>query len=102
MRSYFGELNFKPPTKVFLAARLGSVFIGSRADEEVALLLGNDYPYLSRDSSYQEVQKVIEFARESFLDAAWIRAKSAMEEARQECCDDAIAERLLSIVVGVD
>ena len=102
VRSYFGELNFKPPTKVFLAARLGSVFIGSRADEEVALLLGNDYPYLSRDSSYQEVQKVIEFARESFLDAAWIRAKSAMEEARQECCDGAIAERLLSIVVGVD
>jgi hypothetical protein len=102
VRSYFGESNFKPPTKVFLAARLGSVFIGSRADEEVALLLGSDYPYLSKDSSYEEVRKIIEFAQESFLDKDWVRAKSAMEDARQECCDDAIAERLLSILAGLD
>lgn len=102
VRSYFGESNFKPPTKVFLAARLGSVFIGSRADEEVALLLGSDYPYLSKDSSYQEVRKIIEFAQESFLEEDWVRAKSAMEDARQECCDEAIAERLLSILAGLD
>lgn len=99
-RSYFGESNFKPPTKVFVAARSGSVFVGSRDDEEVVLLLGNDYPYLAEDSSFAEVKKMIEFARASFLAKEWFGAIEAMEGALQESCDETIGQRLLTVLQG--
>ena len=98
IRSYFGESNFKPPTKVFVAARLGAVFIGSRSDEEVALLLGHEYPYLSKDSGYQEAEKTLDFARETFLGEPWRMASEAMVEARKESCDYAVASAVLSIL----
>lgn len=95
VRSFFGFGNFKPPTKVFVAARMGALFVGSRQDEEVHLLLGNDYPYLSEDSSLEAVRETVQFARETFLSSPWNRARRAMEETRRESCDAFIAESLL-------
>lgn len=95
VRSFFGVGNFKPPTKVFVAARLGALFVGSRQDEEVQLLLGNDYPYLSENSSIEEVRTTLQFARETFHAEHWNRARDAMEVVRRESCDAFIAEQLL-------
>jgi hypothetical protein len=77
---------------------LGAVFIGSRSDEEVALLLGHEYPYLSKDSGYQEAEKTLDFARETFLGEPWKVAGEAMVEARKESCDYAVASAVLSIL----
>ncbi|MEQ9086773.1 MAG: hypothetical protein RIE23_06170 [Pontimonas sp.] len=96
VRSFFGVGNFKPPTKVFVASRMGALFVGSRQDEEVRLLLGDDYPYLSENSSLEEVEKILKFARETFLTEPWNRGRNAMREARRESCDASIAESLLS------
>lgn len=95
VRSFFGVGNFKPPTKVFVAARLGALFVGSRQDEEVQLLMGNDYPYLSKNSSLEEVRKTLEFARDTFLAEPWNRARKTMQVVRRESCDAFIAEQLI-------
>lgn len=96
IRTYFGDKNFKPPTKVFVAARLGAMFVGSRQDEEVQLLLGDEYPYLSEKSSFEEARDVLKFAEESFLADPWYRAREVMEKVRRESCDAAIAALVLS------
>ncbi|MDA8777426.1 hypothetical protein N9M74_02165, partial [Pontimonas sp.] len=100
VRSFFGEGNFKPPTKVFVAARLGALFVGSREDEEVQLLLGGEYPYLSQNSSIGEVRKTLEFSQESFLGEPWNHARKVMEKVRSESCDAFIADRLLEALEG--
>jgi hypothetical protein len=91
---------FKPATKIFLAARLGALFIGSRDDMESQLILGNDYPYLASSSKPKDVGEVIGFARESFLGPIWEIARDRMTQVREESCDVFVAQQLAQALVA--
>lgn len=100
VRTYFGQGNFKDATKAYVAARFGAVFVGSRADEESALVLGNEYPYLASSSSNEDVRAILEFARTTFLGPEWRVAVETMLRLRKETCDLLNGHLLASCLVG--
>ena len=85
---------FKPATKIFLAARLGALFIGSAADIESRLILGDDYPYLASSSKPADVREVVALARGSFLGPLWETARARMSLVREQSCDVRVAQSL--------
>ena len=91
---------FKPATKIFLAARLGALFIGSAADIESRLIMGDDYPYLASSSNPNDVKEVIALARESFLGPLWETARARMLLAREQSCDVRVAQQLAAALGG--
>lgn len=95
VRAFPGEGVFKPETKAMVAARLGSVFIGSREDIETSLVLSADYPYLAADSSEEAVREVLDFAHQSFQGDPWERATVEMDELKTTVCDIGVGISLL-------
>lgn len=77
---------FKPKMKGFVAAALGAVIICSAENEESLLILGNDYPYLAKSSSLEDVKAIIDYARNTHLREEWHRAVATMQELRQMSC----------------
>ena len=92
---------FKPGVKIFTAALAGACFIGSREDPETYRLLGPDYPYLARDSSVEEVRKIIDFARSTFGTELHRKALSILRDLRQEFCPARIAADLYNAIETV-
>ena len=94
VRAFPGIGVFKPETKALVAARLGAVFVGSRADQETAQMFSAGYPYLAEDSSLIAVKEVIEFARETHLSSEWRQASAEMEALSVSLCDIAVGKSL--------
>lgn len=94
VRAFPGVGVFKPETKALVAARLGAVFVGSRADQETARMFSSDYPYLAKDSSLAAVREVMEFARETHLGPEWRQASAEMQALRVSLCDVAVGKSL--------
>lgn len=87
---------FKPMMKGFFAAYLGSVVIASAEDEESRLILGDDYPYLARTSSLEDVREVIDHAQHTHLGPEWQHAVSTMRELRHMSCTVKTAQDLVA------
>jgi len=86
---------FKPLMKAYVAARLGACFIGSREDEECRLVLSDDYPYLAKSSSLEDVTTAINYARKTYGGPVWEGAVSDMERLRRLSCPFATAQALV-------
>lgn len=69
---------FKPATKIFVAAAMGTLAIVERGDAEAARLLPADYPFFIESSELAEVRKVVERALGSFGGDDWRYAQDAM------------------------
>ena len=87
---------FKPMMKGFFAARLGAVVIASAEDEESRLVLGEDYPYLAKSSSLEDVKATIDYARNTHLEEEWHRAVGTMRELRHMSCPVKTAQDLVA------
>ncbi len=87
---------FKPFTKGFVASALGAAVIASADDEEDRLMLGDDYPYLSRSSRLADVRQCLDFARESFGGADWRRAQERMRTLAEAACPITVGNRLVA------
>ena len=87
VRQFFGEGVFKPETKATVAARLGSVFIGSREDLESSLMFSEEYPYLADDSSLRSILHILKYARATFGTKVWHMAVDEMLTLRNHSCD---------------
>lgn len=98
VRTFPGDGVHKPATKVFLAARFGAVFLGSRDDNESLLILGPDYPYLARTSALHDVQELLSYAEETFGGPAWEAAVGVMGSLREISCDISIARTLANFL----
>jgi hypothetical protein len=92
---------FKPMMKGFFAARLGAVVIASAEDEESRLILGDDYPYLAASSSVEDVQAIIDHAKNTHLGPEWERAVATMRELRQMSCPVKTAQDLVEGLRGL-
>lgn len=86
---------FKPLMKAYVAARLGACFIGSREDEECRLVLSDDYPYLAKSSSREDVTDAINYARETYGGPVWEGAVSEMQRLRRLSCPFTSAQALV-------
>ena len=86
VRNYLPNDGFKPGLKIYMAAHFGATFIGSRDDPESLALLGHDYPYLSADSSLDEVKKTIALAQKSFGGELHQIARQRLDNLRSEFC----------------
>lgn len=98
VRHYLAHERFKPGLKVYMASHLGATFIGSRADPESLALLGDDYPYLSTDSSVGEVRKTVAFAQETFGGEVHLRAKRKLEDLREEFCPARVVSDIQELI----
>jgi hypothetical protein len=87
---------FKPKMKGFVAATLGAVIICSAEDEESRLVLGEDYPYLAKSSSLEDVKAIIDYARDTHLGEEWRRAVDTMRELRHMSCPVKTAQDLVA------
>ena len=85
---------FKPSLKIYIAALYQRAFVGSREDPESLMLLGDDYPYLARSSSPEDVAEVLAIARETFGGKVHALALQKMAIVRRESCPAAIASRM--------
>lgn len=75
---------FKPFTKGFTAARLQCPIMVSSLDGDALHYLGNDYPYLVADDSFDNVWGTFEKAHRDFGGAEWKVAKQTMEDIRSK------------------
>lgn len=92
---------FKPGTKPFLAAHFGSVFIGSLADRESMLLLGHEYPYLSKSSNLEDVTEIISLAKRTFQSQLHSSALDRMHYLRKLSCRAKVSLDLHSAISRV-
>lgn len=95
VRAWNDRDGFKPMMKGYFAGLLGSVVIASAEDDESLLVLGDDYPYLSADSSLPAVRDTITFAMESVGTDTWTRAVSTMQRLREMSCPIVTARSLI-------
>lgn len=96
VRAWNDRDGFKPMMKGFFAARLGAVVIASAEDEESRLVLGEDYPYLAKSSSLEDVKAIIDYARDTHLGEEWHRAVGTMRELRHMSCPVKTAQALVA------
>lgn len=101
VRAWNSRDGYKPLTKAFVAARMGAVVIASAEDEESRLTLGDDYPYLARSSSLQDVREVIDYAEQTHLGPEWHQAVSKMHELRHMSCPVKTAQDLVAGLRGL-
>jgi hypothetical protein len=101
VRAWNDRDGFKPMMKGFFAARLGAVAIASAEDEESRLVLGEDYPYLAKSSSLEDVKAIIDFARDTHLGEEWHRAVDTMRELRHMSCPVKTAQDLVAGLRGL-
>lgn len=92
------RLVFKPGLKIYIAALYGRAFIGSIDDRETLEILGEDYPYLAQSSNLEDVERVINFARESFGGREHSTALSQLKLLRREFCPANIAQQLAAAI----
>lgn len=101
VRAWNDRDGFKPMMKGFFAARLGAVVIASAEDEESRLVLGEDYPYLAKSSSLEDVKAIIDYARDTHLGEEWHRAVGTMRELRHMSCPVKTAQDLVAGLRGL-
>lgn len=101
VRHYQDGDGFKPALKAYFAAHLGATFIGSRADPEVSLVLGDSYPYLSSDSSLSSVSQTVALAKSTFGHNLHHLARGRMEPLRKEFCPAGVVAVLHRLIQDV-
>lgn len=101
VRHYDKHFAFKPGLKIYIAAQLGAVFVGSKADEESYLVLGDSYPYLSAESTLESVEQCVEYAESTFNTDAHVKALARMKEIQPEFCPAAVTASLHSVLMAL-
>jgi hypothetical protein len=94
VRSYQPYDGFKPGIKLFIAAKFGVAFIGSRADKETLAWVGESYPYLASDSSLGEVTKIVDYARDTFGTRVYADAVEQLEGLLSTFCEAKVTAQL--------
>jgi hypothetical protein len=81
------KLVFKPFTKGLVATSVGAVTLISENDFEAISLLGNNYPYVAKNSSKKTVAEVVRFMEDTFLGEEWHIAQSMHKNLLPYCCE---------------
>lgn len=85
---------FKPFTKGFTAAAVGSnVLVNSETDDAIEYL-SDDYPFLIPSISESDIREGIALVRESYRSSEWLRGLSIMEDVRNRVSPPKIAMAL--------
>ena len=71
---------FKPFTKGLIASSVGAVTLISKNETEALLLLGDDYPYVSIDSSLKSISDMANFMKFTFKGEEWEKAQIAHQK----------------------
>ncbi len=87
--------SYKPFTKGFTAAALGANMIVNAGVDDAVDFLTEDYPYLTRGNSTDEVVQTFHYARESFGSPEWERGLKIMDEIRNQLQPAALAANSL-------
>jgi hypothetical protein len=82
VRDYQRGLGWRPATKIATAAACGANIIVSR-DKISEELLPDDYPYFLDNPGYDETEKMIEYARETFNTGKWKYGLKCMGRVRK-------------------
>lgn len=101
IRNWNPRDGFKPLTKAAVAGTLGACIIASADEFEAVSLLGPDYPYLAASSHRDDVKRVIEFAKSSYLSEPWHQAVTTMVGLTEKTCPVNTAHQLVTGIAGV-
>ena len=71
---------FKPFTKGLIASSVGAITLISRNEKEALLLLGDDYPYVSIDSSLKSISDMAKFMKLTFGGDEWNKAQMSHQK----------------------
>lgn len=77
------EFCFKPASKLFSAAAIGSPII-TGMDWSVEEFLPSDYPYALKDTEYETIVETFRFVKESYLGEPWFKAKEILAEIKRQ------------------
>lgn len=89
---------FKPFTKGFTAARCGANIIVEAREGDARYYVGNDYPFLLRDSSADAVREMIDYVADSFGGPEWNRGLDIMRSVRQRSSREHIGAELRAML----
>lgn len=87
---------FKPLTKSAVAGAFGACIIAAADEYEAVALLGADYPYLAATSELEDVRRVVELAKATYLHDPWHEAVTRMRTLTEKTCPVATAHQLVS------
>ena len=87
-----GSNQFKPFTKGFLAAHCDAIAIGGRFEEENLHWLGEDYPFLIEEQTYEAAVSAIDQCREAWSGGDISHARQISLKNRQISCPIANAK----------
>lgn len=82
---------YKPFLKGFTAAKCGANILVSVNDGDASLYLGEDYPYLISDDSFEAVSNGLAYVRDSYGGQDWRYALEIMNEVKARSSDAWIA-----------
>jgi len=71
---------FKPFTKGLIASSVGAITLISKNETEGLLLLGDDYPYVSIDSTLKSISDMTNFMKITFGGEEWEKAQTAHQK----------------------
>ena len=84
------EFCFKPASKLFTAAAIGSPII-TTFDWSVEEILPSDYPYGLKAADYDTVIECFKFVKETYLAPPWSLAKEILQEVKAKTTVQAIS-----------
>lgn len=85
------EFSFKPASKLFSSAAIGSPII-TTLDWSVEEFLPSDYPYALKDAEYSTVVEAFRFVKETHLGEPWFKAKEILAEIKEQTTVHKIAK----------
>lgn len=96
IRQWNSRDGFKPLTKAAVAGAFGACIIAAADEYEASALLGADYPYLAASSEREDVKRVVELAKATYLHDPWHEAVARMRTLTEKTCPIATAHQLVS------
>lgn len=90
------EFSFKPASKLFTAAAIGSPII-TTMDWSVEEILPDDYPYALKSADYDTVVEGFKFVKETYLAEPWFKAKEILQAVKAKTTVEEISKRYLDI-----
>ena len=88
----------KPFTKGFTAALANRNVICTPEVHDALRFLGENYPFMSRNSSKSSILEVVEFARQSIGSSEWNEGLVAMREMREHVRPENVSRQLISAI----
>lgn len=101
IRRYKSHDGYKPFTKGFIAAICNSNIIISGDDHEALSWLGDDYPYVCRDTSIGGILEMVRYAKSSYGRSEWHQGLDVMRRVEHEVSSKNIANQLTVAIKGV-